>query len=68
MTTPLGIVLEIQTRTLVAANMVVDWSISGDCLRLLHIHLVSLLRLCVDLDDMRVLCMTVYCMTILSLA
>ena len=45
--------------------MVVEWSISGDRLGLLHIHLVSLLRLCVDLDDMLVLCITFCCMTIL---
>ena len=43
---------------LVEANMVFDWSICGDHLGLLHIHLVSLLRLCVDFDDMIVLCMT----------
>ena len=48
--------------------MVFDWSISEDRLRLLHIHLVSLLRLCVDLDDMFVLCITVCCVTTLSLA
>ena len=48
--------------------MVLDWSISGDRLGLLHIHLVSLLKLCVDLDDMLVLCMTVCCMNTLSLA
>ena len=48
--------------------MVVDWSICGDHLGLLCIHLVSLLRLCVDLDDMHVLCMTICCMTTLSLA
>ena len=47
--------------------MASDWSISGDRLRLLHTHLVSLLRLCVDLDDILVLCMTVCCMTTLSL-
>ena len=48
--------------------MVFDWSISGDRLGLLPIHPVSLLRLCVDLDDMFVLCMTICCMTTLSLA
>ena len=48
--------------------MIFDWSISGDHLGLLHIHLVSLLRLCVDLDDMHVFCMIVCCMTTLSLA
>ena len=40
--------------------MTSDWSINGDRLRLLHIHLVSLLRLCVDLDDMLVFCMTTF--------
>ena len=45
--------------------MIFDWSISRDCLGLLHIHLVSFLRLCVDLDDMLVLCMTVCCMATL---
>ena len=45
--------------------MAIDWSINGDHLGLLHGHLVSLLRLCVDLDDMCVLCMTVCCMTTL---
>ena len=39
--------------------------ISGDRLGLLHIHLVPLLRLCVDLDDMLVLCMIVCCMATL---
>ena len=48
--------------------MVFDWSISRDRLRLLHIHLVSLLRLCVDLDDMLVLCMTICCMITFPLA
>ena len=50
--------------------MVFDWSISGDCLGLLHIHLVSLLRLCVDLDYMLVLlhdyplsCLIVCCLS-----
>ena len=43
--------------------MVFDWSINRDRLILLHIHLVSLLRLLVDLDDMLVLCITVCCMT-----
>ena len=47
--------------------MVVDWSISRDRFGLLHMHLVSLLRLCVNLDDMRVLCMIVCCMTTISL-
>ena len=45
--------------------MAFDWSINGDRLGLLHINHVSLLRLCVHLDDMFVLCMTVYCMTTL---
>ena len=48
--------------------MVFDWSISGDRLGLLHIHLVSLLRLCVYLDDMLILCMIVCCMTTLFLS
>ena len=38
--------------------MVFDWSICRDRLGLLHIHLVSLHRLCVDLDDIILLCMT----------
>ena len=63
--TPLGIVLEGQNRTQVETNMVFDWSISGNRLGLLHIHLVYLRRLCVDLDDILVLCMTVCCMTTL---
>ena len=48
--------------------MVFDWSIRGDRLGLLYIHLVSLLRLCVDFDDILVLFMTVCCMTTLPLA
>ena len=48
--------------------MVFDWSISGDRLGLLHFHLVSLLRLCVDLNDMPVFYITVCCMTTFSLA
>ena len=48
--------------------MVFDWSISGDRLGFLHIHLAPLLGLCVNFDDMLVFCMTVYCMTTLSLA
>ena len=28
-----------------------------------HVHLILLLRLCVDMDDIPVLCMTVCCMT-----
>ena len=43
--------------------MVFDWSIRGDRLGLLHIHLVSLLRMCVDLDDMLELCMTILSLT-----
>ena len=45
--------------------MTFDWSINGNYLGLLYIHLVSLLRLCVDLDDMLVLSMIVFCMTAL---
>ena len=28
-----------------------------------HVHLILLLRLCVDMDDIPALCMTAYCMT-----
>ena len=47
--------------------MVFDLSISGDRLGLLHIHLVYLLRLCANLDNIFVLCMIVCCINALSL-
>ena len=56
MATPLEIVLEGQAGRQVEENMVFDWSISGDRLGLLHIHLVSLIRLFVNLDDIHVFC------------
>ena len=32
-----------------------------------HVHLILLLRLCVDMDDTPTLCMTIYCMAIFLL-